>query len=137
MQLPAKQTRVPEACNFPPNKHWRFSIVELRTDGRMDRSDVITKPDFFASMGFPNSLSYGAPFAKTLRYQLHRTIDSSAARPVQASNQELQMAVVMLPPEVGGRSSSPAASLLRPVIWFLAKPRACGFRAGLFEGAGI
>ena len=53
------QTILP--CNFPPNKHGRISIVGLRTDSRMDRSDVITKPKFFAFVGFPNFFSYGAP----------------------------------------------------------------------------
>ena len=51
MQLPPKQTR-------------RISIVGLRTDGRTDGGDAITKPKFFAFMGFPNFLSYEAPRAE-------------------------------------------------------------------------
>ena len=35
--------------------------------GRSDGSDVITKPKFFALMGLPKSLSYGAPLARALR----------------------------------------------------------------------
>ena len=35
--------------------------------GRSDGSDVITKSKFFALMGLPKSLSYGAPLARALR----------------------------------------------------------------------
>ena len=37
-----------------------------RSVGRSDGNDVITKPKFFALMGLPKSLSYGAPLARAL-----------------------------------------------------------------------
>ena len=74
MQLPAKKTRAAAqlAMQFSAEKnpgcstgfecvisHW-LTRGSVRTVGRSDASDVITKPKFLALMGLPITLSYGA-----------------------------------------------------------------------------
>ena len=56
-----KQFRLQMICKRPSNYG--------RTDKGADKSDVITKPKFFAFMGFPNFLSYGAP-REELRFKV-------------------------------------------------------------------
>ena len=56
-------------CNFPPNKQTRTNTGALalwdcvRTDGRTDKSEAITKPKFLPSTGYQNLL------AMEFRYQ--------------------------------------------------------------------
>ena len=75
MQFPVKQTwpAAQLAMHFPAEKNLicstRFECliscwltwISVRTGGRLDKSDVITKPKFLALLGLPKSLSYRAP----------------------------------------------------------------------------
>ena len=63
MQLPAEKTRVARVNLSVTFHNGLHGGADIRTDGRTDRSDVITKPKFFTSMHFLHSLTHGSPRA--------------------------------------------------------------------------